>query len=119
MQSRVFGLAAWQGSSCQASSSSGTTSAYLHGLYVDPEVHGLGTGSRLLDWVEMRAHGDGYRELWTKSQKEAEPFYYHSGFALSPNEADATPPRRLVKSLTSAEPDEPSRKWRRSRQAIR
>jgi ribosomal protein S18 acetylase RimI-like enzyme len=58
---------------------------YLHLIGLLPPFHGLGVGSRVLDWMEAEAQGR-YRNLWlcvSEFNDGARRLYERHGFALA------------------------------------
>lgn len=64
--------------------------AFLRSLYVRPDAHGRGLGSRLLATVEALARGRGHAVLNVPASLTAEAFYRAHGYAPT-GEARATP----------------------------
>jgi GNAT superfamily N-acetyltransferase len=53
----------------------GVTGIYLHGLYVDPELHRRGIGTRLFAAALDHARKQGADGLLVKAQRQAEAFF--------------------------------------------
>ena len=74
----------------------------LHGLYVDPERHGQGLGTGLLQAVEQAARDRGADGVLVKAQRDAEGFFLLRGFERLPiRDVDRDYPNRLWKGLSS------------------
>ena len=56
----------------------------LHGIYVDPDLHRCGIGSRLLGAAVQAAANDFYDGLVTKAQSDAVPFFESLGLERLP-----------------------------------
>ena len=65
-------------------------SALLHGLYVLPEQHRSGVGSRLLRAVESLALRRGFRDLRVRARPESVAFFAANGYCSLPRQEDGT-----------------------------
>lgn len=65
-----------------------SSGAALRSLYVRPDRHGEGIGSRLLETVERIAHAHGYRFLAVPSSITGETFYLAHGYARADGPGD-------------------------------
>lgn len=70
----VVGVAGFQ-------NESGTVS----GIFVDPELKGLGIGSSLLEKIEEKAQSEGIEEMKTLASLEATDFYKKNGYKSKKN----------------------------------
>lgn len=76
----LFGIAAVDASPNTAGA--GPQDWLLHGLFVLPEVHGLGIGSRLVGELRTQAIRAGVRRLLVKAERHAIGFFEKQGFRL-------------------------------------
>lgn len=86
---RIIGVAAWEPAH-PADCPDGRKALLLHGVYVDPDWHRGGVGSRLLTAATEAARVDGYDGVVVRAQREAVPFYVARGMVHVP----ATDPAR-------------------------
>lgn len=64
----------------------GKLATKLHRIYLDPEVHGLGIGQRLLDWTIEQSKARQHSLLWLEAmdtQKQSLQFYQKNDFKIS------------------------------------
>ncbi len=72
----------------------------LHGIYVDPVVHGTGLGSDLLEKVGRVAAMQGYRTMIVKAKADSTGFFIKQGFEKLPvRDPNRDYPYRYRKSL--------------------
>jgi GNAT superfamily N-acetyltransferase len=95
--SRIIGVAAWEEANPREVPE-GCDGLLLHGIYVDPDRHQGGVGTRLLraaqDWAQAR----GLDGVLVKAQSGAERFFLARGFQrLAVEEPDRDYPHRLWK----------------------
>jgi N-acetylglutamate synthase-like GNAT family acetyltransferase len=94
----IIGVAAWE--RADADAPAGATAVLLHGIYVDPDHHRKGVGSRLLEAAEQAARGQGLGGLLVKAQRDAEGFFLARGFERLPvADAERHYPHRLWKAV--------------------
>jgi GNAT superfamily N-acetyltransferase len=58
----------------------GLPTSLLHGIYVAPNLHRRGVGTRLIEKIENLAHSRGARVLLVKARPEAISFFKARGF---------------------------------------
>jgi GNAT superfamily N-acetyltransferase len=81
----MLGIAAWE--RADANDAPGDQSGLLlHGIYVDPERHHEGVGSRLLQAAIEAARKGGYDGLLAKANKDAQGFFTARGLQPLPAE---------------------------------
>lgn len=72
----------------------------VHGLYVAPEVHGVGVGTRLVNAAKQRARDKGHNSLLVRAERNAKAFFEKLGFTPLPVEdAQRDYPHRLSAAL--------------------
>lgn len=74
----MLGVATWE-QAAERDCPPGQRGLLLHGLYVDPDQQGHGTGSFLLSFAFDAAREQGYDELLLKAQADAEGFFSAKG----------------------------------------
>jgi GNAT superfamily N-acetyltransferase len=95
----IIGVAAWEHANA-ADSPGGAPAVLLHGIYVDPEHHRQGVGSRLLTAAEQAVRAQGMDGLLVKAQRDAEGFFLARGFERLPvADAERHYPHRLWKAI--------------------
>jgi GNAT superfamily N-acetyltransferase len=98
----LLGVAAW-GAAEPGEAPCGARGLLLHGLYVDPAVHGRGIGSRLLAAAEQAAGRGKLDGVLVKAQRGAEGFFLARGFRrLAVEDPRRDYPHRLWKSAHGA-----------------
>jgi GNAT superfamily N-acetyltransferase len=80
---RVVGIASWE-AAADGDLPSGKTALLLHGLYVDPALHGHGVGSRLLEMAVEAARSAGVDGLLVKAVRESQGFFRARGLDALP-----------------------------------
>ena len=70
-----------------ADSPKGSKALLLHGLYVAPELHRSGVGSRLLDTAVQAARTSGFDGLLVKANRDAQGFFLARGLRPLPVES--------------------------------
>lgn len=70
----IVGVAAWE-LAASKDTPRGCSALLLHGIYVDPDLHRCGIGSRLLDAAVQAAANEYYDGLVVKAQNGAVPFF--------------------------------------------
>ena len=88
VDSRITGVAAAEQADA-ADTPDGLSALTLHGLYVSPDWHRKGVGSRLLERIETIARSEGAAGLLAKVRPEAVPFFEYCGFEILPVEDHA------------------------------
>jgi predicted N-acetyltransferase YhbS len=69
----------------------------IHGLYVSPDWHSVGIGSRLVERAEKMARDQGFAGLMVRAEKRAKTFFQARGFAPLPIEDEQRDyPHRLL-----------------------
>lgn len=72
----------------------------VHGLYVTPEMHSVGVGTRLVDAAKQRARDKGHTSLLVRAERNARAFFEKLGFTPLPVEdAQRDYPHRLSAAL--------------------
>ncbi len=71
---KIVGVAAWEPAAAK-DAPRGRSALLLHGIYVDPDLHRCGIGSRLLDAAVQVAASDNYDGLVVKAQSDAVAFF--------------------------------------------
>jgi predicted N-acetyltransferase YhbS len=75
----------------------------IHGLYVLPDRHGMGIGSRLIEDTEHRARARQFEGLLVRAEKGAKSFFEARGFAPLPVEDELRDyPHRLLLPFTKS-----------------
>jgi GNAT superfamily N-acetyltransferase len=75
----------------------------VHGLYVEPPMHGTGIGSALVDAAKRVARERGSTGLLVRAERNARTFFAHLGFAPLPvADAQRDYPHRLFLPLDKA-----------------
>ena len=91
----VIGVAAWE-SAAARDCPTGRRGLLLHGLYVDPDSQGRGTGTRLLSAAAEAAREQDYDGLLVKAQADAEGFFRSQGLQqLAVADAERDYPHRF------------------------
>ena len=62
----------------------GESAMRLHGLYVDPRMHGKGVGSRLVDAAKELSRTAGFTGLLVRAERNATVFFEKQGFGYLP-----------------------------------
>jgi N-acetylglutamate synthase-like GNAT family acetyltransferase len=75
---RIIGVAAWEPADAR-DAPPGCNALLLHGIYVDPDNHRQGIGSRLLNAAELAAREQGFDGLLVKAQPGATGFFTSRG----------------------------------------
>jgi len=81
--SGIAGVAAWELAETRDLPGAGPA-ALLHGLYVSPEHHRRGMGTRLLEEGAAAAHAAGRTGILVRAQAGAEGFFHRRGFTRLP-----------------------------------
>lgn len=104
---RALGVAAWAVAD-PTDVASGYRGLLLHGLYVDPAVHGKGIGSRLLAAAEAAARAQDLDGVLVKAQRGAEGFFLARGYCkLAVDDPRRDYPYRLWKAWGAGVPRVP------------
>lgn len=77
-KNRIIGIAAWEPADAR-DAPPGSNALLLHGIYVDPDNHRHGIGSRLLNAAELAAREQGFDGLLVKAQSGATGFFTRRG----------------------------------------
>lgn len=95
----IAGVAAWEpADSADVPDSRGAL--LLHGLYVEPRLHGQGIGAQLLQAAETAARAGGMAGVVVKAQRDAIGFFKARGYrALEVTDAGRDYAHRLWKAL--------------------
>ena len=84
----------------------GLRTSVLHGIYVAPNLHRNGVGSRLLEKIENMAHSQGTEVLLVKARPEAIAFFSTREFRkLSTRDNSRDYPYQFYKILADFDPD--------------
>ncbi|UCH39124.1 MAG: GNAT family N-acetyltransferase [Gammaproteobacteria bacterium] len=83
--SEIAGIAAIEAAE-PAECPHGLKSSLLHGIYVDPQQHRNGIGSRLLEKMESMAGSSGFPSMLVKARPESVKFFEARGFVKLPTE---------------------------------
>ena len=84
----------------------GFQAAVLHGIYVAPNLHRNGVGSRLLEKIENMARSNDTEMLLVKARPEAISFFSDRGFEqLSARDVSRDYPHQFYKKLTDFDSD--------------
>lgn len=95
----IVGVAAWEPADPK-DTPKGSRALLLHGLYVAPDRHRRGIGSRLLKAAEAIARDRGYDGVLVKAQPSAEDFFVSQGLErLAVLDAARDYPHRFWKRL--------------------
>lgn len=62
----------------------GDSALWMHGLYVDPQVHGQGLGSRLVEAAKELSRTAGFTRLSVRAERNATDFFEKQGFSYLP-----------------------------------
>lgn len=81
MDGNLVGVAAWEPAP-ERDAPRGRSALMLHGIYVDPDLHRCGIGTRLLDAAVQAAARDYFDGLVVKAQADAIPFFEAQGLQL-------------------------------------
>ena len=74
----------------------------LHGIYVVPEMHRLGLGTRLINAAKKIARNRGFGGLLVRAEKNAATFFEKQGFAPLPvNDSQRDYPHRLLAPIAT------------------
>jgi len=96
---RLVGVAAWEQAD-PGDAPGGQHALLLHGIYVAPDLHRNGVGTRLLNAAEEAALSRGFDGLLVKVQPGAEKFFYACGLEPVAVENDSRDyPHRYWKPL--------------------
>ena len=72
----------------------------VHGLYIVPQMHGAGVGTRLVNAAKHRARRQGYTSLLVRAERNAKAFFEKIGFTpLAVEDAQRDYPHRLSIAL--------------------
>jgi GNAT superfamily N-acetyltransferase len=82
----ISGVAAWEEADSNDTPDS-KTGLLLHGIYVDPDLHNTGIGTRLFQAAEQAMQGKGLDGLLVKAQSGAEAFFEKQGMNRLPVDA--------------------------------
>lgn len=74
----LLGIAAWE-SAEPRDAPDGHRALLLHGIYVDPAMHGSGIGSLLLEDGLDKARTESYRGILVKANRDARGFFTAKG----------------------------------------
>jgi len=77
-KNRIIGVAAWESADAR-DAPPGCNALLLHSIYVDPDSHRQGIGSRLLNAAELAASEQGFDGLLVKAQSGATGFFASRG----------------------------------------
>ncbi len=90
----IVGVAAWELAGAR-DAPRGQSALLLHGIFVEPQLHRCGIGSRLLGAAVQAAANEYYDGLVARAQSGAVPFFEALGFDLLPLETDSDYPYRV------------------------
>jgi len=79
----IVGVAAWEKADT-ADAPAGHSALLLHGIYVTPDQHRKGVGTRLFEAAEMAASAGGYDGVLVKAQPGAGDFFRALGLERVP-----------------------------------
>jgi predicted N-acetyltransferase YhbS len=79
----LMGVAAWESADARDVPGAGPATL-LHGLYVSPDAHRAGLGTRLLEDGIRSARATGSRGILVRAQADAEGFFERLGFSRLP-----------------------------------
>lgn len=74
----IVGVAAWEPADV-SDTPAGARALLLHGIYVAPNLHRSGIGSRLLASAEEAARNHGFDGLLVKANRDAQTFFLAKG----------------------------------------
>ncbi len=91
----IVGVAAWELAST-GDAPRGHSALLLHGIYVDPDLHRCGIGTRLLGAAVQAAANDYHDGLIVRAQSDAIPFFEAQGLErLAVRNSDRDYPHRF------------------------